>query len=61
MAKRTARDIKNELEKTIDPLEALNILRKHIRAIAIENSTARKKLFKNVKSFYQDTLLNNYG
>jgi len=32
MAKRTARDIKNELEKTLDPLETLSILRKHIFA-----------------------------
>jgi len=42
MAKRTARDIKNELERIIDPLEVINILRKHIRATAIENSTAKK-------------------
>jgi superfamily II DNA/RNA helicase/HKD family nuclease len=42
MAKRTARDIKNELERTIDPLEVINILRKHIRATAIENSTEKK-------------------
>ncbi len=42
MAKRTARDIKKELERTIDPLETINILRKHIRATAIENSTAKK-------------------
>ena len=42
MAKRTARDIKKELEKTLDPLEMLNILRKHIRTTAIENSSAKK-------------------
>jgi hypothetical protein len=42
MAKRTSRDIKNELEKTIDPLETLSILRKHIRAVAIENSHSKK-------------------
>ena len=42
MAKRTARDIKRELERTIDPLETVNILRKHIRAVAIENSNAKK-------------------
>jgi len=42
MAKRTARDIKNELERTLDPLETLNILRKHIRAVAIENSSSKK-------------------
>ena len=43
MAKRTARDIKKELERTIDPLETINILRKHIRATAIENSTTDRK------------------
>ncbi|MDD2550107.1 MAG: helicase-related protein [Bacteroidales bacterium] len=42
MAKRTARDIKRELERTIDPLEVINILRKHIRATTIENSTTKK-------------------
>ena len=46
MAKRTARDIKNELERTIDPLGTINILRKHIRATAIENSTAKKSFQK---------------
>jgi hypothetical protein len=46
MAKRTARDIKNELERTIDPLETINILRKHIRATAIENSTPKKSFQK---------------
>jgi len=42
MAKRTARDIKNDFEKTIDPMETLSILRKHIRAVAIENSSSKK-------------------
>ncbi len=42
MAKRTARDIKNEMERTLDSLEILSILRKHIRAVAIENSSAKK-------------------
>jgi len=42
MAKRTARDIKKDLERTIEPLEMINILRKHIRATAIENSNAKK-------------------
>ena len=42
MAKRTARDIKKELERTQDSLEMINVLRKHIRAIAIENSSAKK-------------------
>jgi len=43
MAKRTARDIKKELEKTLDPLEILNILRKHIKNTAIENSNTKNK------------------
>ena len=42
MAKRTARDIKKELEKTTDPLEVINIFRKHIRTTAIENSSTKK-------------------
>jgi len=42
MAKRTARDIKKELERTQDSLEMINVLRKHIRAIAIENSSTKK-------------------
>jgi len=46
MAKRTARDIKNEMERTLDPLETLSILRKHIRAVAIENSGSKKALQK---------------
>lgn len=46
MAKRTARDIKKELEKTLEPLEVLNILRKHIRTTAIENSNTKKALQK---------------
>ena len=42
MAKRTDRDIKKELERTSEPKEMLNVLRRHIRAVAIENSTAKK-------------------
>ncbi|MCD6556679.1 MAG: hypothetical protein J7K64_05735 [Bacteroidales bacterium] len=46
MAKKTARDIKKELERTLEPLEMLNILRKHIRTTAIENSNTKKVLQK---------------
>ncbi len=46
MAKRTAKDIKKELEKTLDPLEMLGILRKHIRTTAIENSNTKNTLQK---------------
>ncbi len=44
IAKRTAQDIKKELEKTIDPIEVLHVLRKHIRSIAIENNGSNKSL-----------------
>jgi hypothetical protein len=43
MAKKTAQIIKKEFEKTTDPLEVLNILRKHIRAVAVEKNTDNKK------------------
>ena len=43
MAKKTAQLIKKDLEKTLDPIETLNILRKHIRTIAIESSSDNKK------------------
>ncbi|MFK5983317.1 MAG: helicase-related protein, partial [Flavobacteriaceae bacterium] len=46
MAKKTAQIIKKEFEKTTDPLALLNILRKHIRAVAIEQSN-NKKVFQN--------------
>ncbi|MFV0402864.1 MAG: helicase-related protein [Bacteroides graminisolvens] len=36
IAKKTAQLIKNELEKTTDPLQILHILEKHIRFVAIE-------------------------
>jgi superfamily II DNA or RNA helicase/HKD family nuclease len=39
MAKKTAQSIKKELEKTLDPLEMLAILRKHIRTV--ENTAGR--------------------
>ncbi|SFE06484.1 SNF2-related protein [Thermophagus xiamenensis] len=41
MAKKVAQKIKKELERTINPLEMLNILRKHIRTVAIENSNTQ--------------------
>ena len=46
MAKKVAQLIKKELERTIDPLETLNILRKHIRTVAIENSNNKKSFQK---------------
>ena len=42
IAKRTAQDIKKELEKTIDPMDVLHILRKHIRSVAIETIGSNK-------------------
>ena len=43
MAKKTAQIIKKEFERTTDPLEILNILRKNIRAVAIEQTSTNKK------------------
>lgn len=42
IAKRTAQDLKKELEKTIDPMDVLHILRKHIRSVAIESIGSNK-------------------
>ncbi len=42
IAKRTSQDIKKELEKTIDPMDVLHILRKHIRSVAIETIGSNK-------------------
>ena len=46
IAKKTAQLIKKELEKTLDPIVALNILRKHIRLVAIEGNRDAKKFQK---------------
>lgn len=46
IAKKTAQLIKNELEKTTDPLQMLHILEKHIRLVAVEGAQNVKKLQK---------------
>ena len=46
LAKKTTQLIKNDFEKTIDPLEMLNILRKHVRTIAIDDDKNAKKFQK---------------
>ena len=46
IAKKTAQLIKQELEKTIDPLSVLYILRKYIRMVAIEGNRDAKKFQK---------------
>jgi hypothetical protein len=46
IAKKTAQLIKNELEKTTDPLQVLHILEKHIRFVAIEGAKNAKKFQK---------------
>lgn len=46
IAKKTAQLIKNELEKTTDPLQILHILEKHIRYVAIEGTQNAKKFQK---------------
>lgn len=46
IAKKTSQLIKNELEKTTDPLQMLHILEKHIRIVAIEGVQNAKKFQK---------------
>jgi superfamily II DNA/RNA helicase/HKD family nuclease len=46
IAKKTAQLIKNDLEKTTDPLQMLHILEKHIRIVAIEGIQNAKKFQK---------------
>ncbi|WP_162127948.1 SNF2-related protein [Flavobacterium phycosphaerae] len=46
IAKKTSQSIKKELERTIDPLETLSILRKHIRLVAIDGNNDTKKFQK---------------
>lgn len=46
IAKKTAQLIKNELEKTTDPLQILHILEKHIRFVVIEGMQNAKKFQK---------------
>ena len=46
IAKKTAQMIKNELEKTTDPLQMLHILEKHIRFVAIEGAQNAQKFQK---------------
>lgn len=46
IAKKTAQLIKNELEKTTDPLQMLHILEKYIRIVAIEGTQNAKKFQK---------------
>jgi superfamily II DNA or RNA helicase len=54
IAKKTAQLIKNEIEKTTDPLQVLHILEKHIRFVAIE-------AVKNVKKFQKrEVILSGY-
>ncbi|MGN2372054.1 helicase-related protein [Sphingobacterium spiritivorum] len=46
IAKKTAQLIKNELEKSTDPLQMLHVLEKHIRIVAIEGTQNAKKFQK---------------
>jgi hypothetical protein len=38
IAKKVAQKIKKELENTLDPLEMLHVLRKHIRSVALKET-----------------------
>ena len=46
IAKKVARNIKKELEKTLEPLEVLAILRKHIRIVTVADTKAQAKALK---------------
>ncbi len=46
IAKKVARKIRKELEKTCDPLDVLAILRKHIRIVIVADTTAHDKAIK---------------
>lgn len=46
IAKKTAQVIKKDLEKTLNQLDTLNILRKHIRLVSIEGNDAAKSFQK---------------
>ena len=55
IAKKVAQGIKKELEKTLDPLEMLAILRKHIRTVAVSERVNRTPALKKevILSGYQ--------
>lgn len=46
IAKKTAQSIKNDLEKTLNPLEILSILRKHIKMVSIDGNKDAKQFQK---------------
>ena len=46
IAKKVAQSLKKEFEKTVDPLEMLAILRKHIRVIEKQESGRNKRINK---------------
>jgi len=46
IAKKTSQSVKKELEKTLDPLEILSILRKYIRSVAVDGNNDTKKFQK---------------
>ena len=48
IAKKVAQKIKKEVERTMEPLEVLHILRKHIRTVAAETKSSRSSLKREV-------------
>ncbi len=48
IAKKVAHKIKKEVERTMEPLEVLHILRKHIRTVAVETKSSRSNLKREV-------------
>ena len=57
IAKKVAQTLKKELEKTLDPLEMLAILRRHIKVIntSEQNTKIYKKPREIILSMYQST------
>ncbi len=48
IAKKVAQKIKKEMERTMEPLEVLHILRKHIRTVLAETKASRSALRREV-------------
>ena len=46
IAKKVAQKIRKELEKTLEPLEVLAILRKHIRIVTVADTRAHTRALK---------------
>jgi hypothetical protein len=55
MAKKIAQTIKKELERTLDPLEMIIILRKHVRVV-----DGPERVTRNVSATKREVILSGY-